>query len=331
MTRITVIGATGNQGGSVARSLLQNPSFQVRAITRNPSSSASQELSAAGAEVFQANGFKLEEMCAAFADTWGAFVNINSDDKVFTIANGPTEYDMGKTIIDAAAQAGVKHLVFSSAASCTEMTGGKVQMKAMDMKSKIEKYAQQCGHFETVIPIGAGWFFENFLSKEAAPIFGGFPHFSDSEGIRTFRVPYWGGQERVPFLSISDDFGDIVQGIFLEPTRWNGHFVHGISALRSFNQLVEAFQQVTGHKSRLDPILPSWEAFDTHGIHELEDVKLMFGLAQTTGGLYFATPSENDTASVLKKVTGQALGRPADQHELVTAEAWFQAHVDCFA
>lgn len=112
-----------------------------------------------------------------------------------------------------------------------------------EVKNKIEKYAQQCGHFETFIPIGAGWFFENFLSKEAAPVFGGFPHFSNAEGIRTFRVPYWGGEERVPFLSISDDFGDIVQGIFLEPTRWNGHFVHGISAIRSFSQLVEQFEQ----------------------------------------------------------------------------------------
>jgi uncharacterized protein YbjT (DUF2867 family) len=140
MTRITVIGATGNQGGSVARSLLQNPSFQVRAITRNSSSSASQKLSAAGAEVFQADGFNPEEIRAAFADTWGAFININSDDKVFTVPDGPNEYDMGKIMVDAAAQAGVKHLVFSSAASCTEMTGGKVQMKAMDSELPFKTY-----------------------------------------------------------------------------------------------------------------------------------------------------------------------------------------------
>jgi len=39
---------------------------------------------------------------------------------------------MGKGIIDAAADAGVQHIVFSSGPSCTGMTDGKVSMKAMD-------------------------------------------------------------------------------------------------------------------------------------------------------------------------------------------------------
>lgn len=79
---ITIFGATGNQGGSVARSLLQNPEFRVRAITRNPMSDVSQNLASHGAKVFQGNGFYVEEMIAAFRGSWGAFVNINSDDRV---------------------------------------------------------------------------------------------------------------------------------------------------------------------------------------------------------------------------------------------------------
>lgn len=79
---ITVFGATGNQGGAVAKSLLQNPSFKVRALTRNPTSAASQSLLAQGAEIHQANGFSSESMLEAFSGTWGVFVNINSDDKV---------------------------------------------------------------------------------------------------------------------------------------------------------------------------------------------------------------------------------------------------------
>lgn len=79
---ITVIGATGNQGGSVARSLLQNAEFKVRAITRNPNSEASQKLATLGAEVVRADGFNSDEILAAFQGSWGAFVNLNSDDKV---------------------------------------------------------------------------------------------------------------------------------------------------------------------------------------------------------------------------------------------------------
>lgn len=80
--RITIFGATGNQGGSAARSLLQNPTFQVRGISRDPNSDASKKLAEQGAEVVQANGFDFAQMVAAFQDSWGAFVNINSDDEV---------------------------------------------------------------------------------------------------------------------------------------------------------------------------------------------------------------------------------------------------------
>lgn len=129
---IAIVGATGNQGGSVARSLLQNPSFKVRAITRNSSSEASRALASSGAEVVQGNGFNSEEMLRAFNGAWGLFVNLNSDDKIWNSPDGPTEFDLGKTIVDAAAQAGVQHFVFSSGPPCSEMTEGKVRMKAMD-------------------------------------------------------------------------------------------------------------------------------------------------------------------------------------------------------
>ncbi|KAM4055763.1 nmrA-like family protein [Hirsutella rhossiliensis] len=325
-TTITVFGATGNQGGSVARSLLQNPSFRVRAITRNPNSEASRSLASSGAEIAQADGFNKDEVLAAFQGSWGAFVNLNSDDKIFKAPGGPTEFDLGKAIVDAAVQAGVKHLVFSSGPPCAEMTGGKVKMNAMEMKFKIEQYASQPGKFETVTPINAGWYLENFLAKEAAPIFGGFPYVPDEDGYLTFRVPHWGGDNQVPFLSVREDYGDIVHGIFLDPARYNGHVVHGASHLLPFEQLVADFEDATGKKSRFEPVLPSWEAFDICGIPEMEDVKLMFGFAQTTGGRYFGPePSEIKTAAKLKKATAMALGRPKTRELLITPREWFGA------
>jgi uncharacterized protein YbjT (DUF2867 family) len=78
---VTIFGATGNQGGAVARSLLRNPEFRVRAITRNPSSEHSKALRVLGAEVIRGDGFKPHDMEAAFKGSWGAFININSDDK----------------------------------------------------------------------------------------------------------------------------------------------------------------------------------------------------------------------------------------------------------
>jgi uncharacterized protein YbjT (DUF2867 family) len=49
--KILVFGATGAQGGSVARNLLDRGRFDVRAFTRNPDSPAAQKLRDLGAEV----------------------------------------------------------------------------------------------------------------------------------------------------------------------------------------------------------------------------------------------------------------------------------------
>lgn len=54
---ITVFGATGNQGGSIARTLLEDPTafaqFQVRAVTRDTTKEKAKELASKGAEVVQ--------------------------------------------------------------------------------------------------------------------------------------------------------------------------------------------------------------------------------------------------------------------------------------
>lgn len=80
---IAVYGATGNQGGSVVRSLLKNYNeFSVRAITRNPASEKSRNFQSLGAEIVQADGWNSESMIRAFHGTYGIFVNMNSDDFV---------------------------------------------------------------------------------------------------------------------------------------------------------------------------------------------------------------------------------------------------------
>jgi saccharopine dehydrogenase-like NADP-dependent oxidoreductase len=52
---IAIIGATGTQGSSVARSMLKDKSWKVCAITRNINSDAAKALASSGAEVVAAN------------------------------------------------------------------------------------------------------------------------------------------------------------------------------------------------------------------------------------------------------------------------------------
>jgi uncharacterized protein YbjT (DUF2867 family) len=52
---ITVIGATGQQGGAVARVPLATKQWNVRAVTRNPNSEAAKALAEQGTEIVTAD------------------------------------------------------------------------------------------------------------------------------------------------------------------------------------------------------------------------------------------------------------------------------------
>ena len=115
---VVVVGATGNQGGSVARRFLQDPQYAVRGLTRNPTSAASQELVALGVDMVQAELDDVASLEAAFAGAnviysvtqyWEPF--FRPDCRAKAKEQGITcrkyaydvEYQQGKNIADAAA------------------------------------------------------------------------------------------------------------------------------------------------------------------------------------------------------------------------------------
>lgn len=77
--RICVIGATGNQGGSVVRLLLRCPArYSIRAVTRRPHSMEAATLHDLGAEICEADLNDEDQMNAALRDCWGVFAVTNS-------------------------------------------------------------------------------------------------------------------------------------------------------------------------------------------------------------------------------------------------------------
>lgn len=72
---IAIVGATGNQGGSVARTFLSLPDWHVRCLTRNPSSETAQALSSDGAEVVRADLSSPSSLSDAFAGVHAIFLN----------------------------------------------------------------------------------------------------------------------------------------------------------------------------------------------------------------------------------------------------------------
>ena len=109
---IAVVGATGVQGGGLARAILADPGsgFSLRAITRDPSKDNAKALAAKGAEVVSANLDDVESLKKAFAGAHGVFGVTN----FWEHFSAEKEKAQAKNIADAARAAGVKHVIWST-------------------------------------------------------------------------------------------------------------------------------------------------------------------------------------------------------------------------
>lgn len=105
---VLVTGATGKQGGALARVLLKN---RVRAVTRNVDSPQARALAQQGAELFPADADDVESLERAAAEMDAVFA-------MATPVEGGIEVEtrQGINIVNAAQVAGVKHIVYSSVA-----------------------------------------------------------------------------------------------------------------------------------------------------------------------------------------------------------------------
>ena len=109
---IAVVGATGAQGGGLARAILKDPGrqFAARAVTRNAGSDKARALAAQGAEVVEADLDDRSSLEAAFAGAHGAYCVTNfwehfSPDK---------ERQQAENLALAARAAGLQHVIWST-------------------------------------------------------------------------------------------------------------------------------------------------------------------------------------------------------------------------
>ncbi|KAI3572808.1 NmrA-like family-domain-containing protein [Fusarium oxysporum f. sp. albedinis] len=159
---IAVIGATGAQGGSVANQFLKDPvlsrEWVVRTITRDPSKPSAVELKNKGAEVVAADLDDKASLIKAFQGATAVFAVTNFWEKMDMAG----EIQQGKNIVDAAKEAGISHLVWSSLRNVNKLTGGKLpHVYHFDSKSIVEDYARNSGVPSTYFL--AGFYIQNLL------------------------------------------------------------------------------------------------------------------------------------------------------------------------
>ena len=132
---ITVFGATGHQGGAVARALARDPNFVVRGITRDVQQEVKvEDLKNSGVTVIQCDLDSVSNIKMALNNTDGCFV------VTYTDFNEPDciakEKQRGKNIAEACVQAAVPHVVYSTQLHTTRVKG--IEVRNLVAKAEIE-------------------------------------------------------------------------------------------------------------------------------------------------------------------------------------------------
>ena len=114
---ILITGATGQQGGAVAKELLQKK-YKVRAMTRKPDSDQAKELSKLGAEVVYGDLDKPESLEKALEGCWGTFAVQNTWE-----AGVEKEEEQGIRFAEIAKKKNIQFYFYTSVGSAQRNTG----------------------------------------------------------------------------------------------------------------------------------------------------------------------------------------------------------------
>jgi uncharacterized protein YbjT (DUF2867 family) len=132
---VLVTGATGQQGGAVARALLTR-GHHVKALTRKPDSDAARQLASAGADLVTGDLGDTGSVLKAASGVGAVFLMGDS-----TEAGPEEETRQGIIAAEAAKDAGVGHLIYSSVADANKKTG----IPHFDSKYLVEKHLAGLG------------------------------------------------------------------------------------------------------------------------------------------------------------------------------------------
>lgn len=199
---ILVTGATGKQGGATARRLLAG-GWPVRALVRDLTAPAAAELAAAGAQLVRGDFDDPASLPPALDGAAAVF-------GIPPVAFGPAgpetalEVARGRVLIDAAAAAGIKPVVFSTVASASAASRGS------EGKALIESYLRDHIALPTVLrPVR---FMTNYLGAGVTGIDG------ISHGVHRHIFP---PHEPMQIIAL-EDIAEFAALAFADPARFAG-------------------------------------------------------------------------------------------------------------
>lgn len=250
---VAVAGATGNQGGAVARALLQDGN-RVLALTRRPQSAAADALRRDGAEVV-----------AAYLDDRATLTSVfRRSDAVFGLttpyeAGAQSEIAQGMALIDAAAAAEVPHFVFSSIGSADRGTG----IPHFEAKARVEERLAQTSIPWTIL--GPVFFMENYTSPWWMPAL--------QEGVLPMALPPNRSLQQVAVR----DIGKFAAVVFSRPEEFAGRRIDLASHELTAEHAARIISKASGREIRYVEL--PLEEMHSKG----RDFALMFGWFDQVG------------------------------------------------
>ncbi|KAF5881470.1 NmrA/HSCARG family protein [Rhizobium sp. PEPV16] len=228
---IAIAGTTSKQGRSVAAALLQSQRFRVRAFTRKEDSPEALRLQKLGAEIVTIPlelGLR-EDLVAAFKGADGAFLMTPPIAPPETI-----EAPLGRQLADAAVEAGVGHIVFSTLENVDKITRGTKYAPHFTDKARVADHIRGLPISHSFVMLA--FFYTNLLEYYVPRM----------EGDTLLLPIYLPEDFRAPFVDPLTATGPVVLEIFSNPERYNGKTLPIVGDIISPREMVETFQRVTG-------------------------------------------------------------------------------------
>ncbi|MDH4111702.1 MAG: NmrA/HSCARG family protein [Actinomycetota bacterium] len=264
---IAVVGATGTQGGGLARAILDDPEegFTVRALTRNPDSDAAHALAERGADVVQADLDDQASLATAFAGAHGVF-GVTNYWEVFSVQR---EQAQAANIARASVEAGVHHVIWST----LEDTRKWIPLHDDRMPTLAENY--KVPHFD-----GKGEADGLFAEAGAPTTYLATAFFWESlfgmvargdDGVLALTLPM--GEARLPGIA-GEDVGRTAYGVFERGDELIGSRVAIAGEHLRVFEMVATLSEVLGEEVRYQDVPP--EVFRSFGFPGADDIGNMF-------------------------------------------------------
>lgn len=267
---IAVVGATGAQGGGLARAILEdkNGPFTARAITRDVNSDKAKELAEAGAEVVAGDVDDVKSLKKAFEGAHGAFC------VTFFWAHMKPEKELSqaRNMAQAAKDAGVDHVIWSTLEDTRTFVPlsdermptlmGKYKVPHLDAKGEANAIFTELGVPTTFLVTSFYW--DNLIHFGMGPKKG-------ADGKLAITLPM--GKKKLAGIA-AEDIGKTAYRIFEEGDEWIGKTVGIAGGHLTGAQMAKSLTKALGQDIRYNEVTP--EAFRAFGFPGADDLGNMF-------------------------------------------------------